>query len=281
MTNAPRVAQRPTWQIGASTFSWMWLEPALEVLARLREAGLDGFDIVSAPGHLSPDELSQDDRRKLKDAARQLGARIDSLNLPALDHNLASCLGDVRAAAVKIYGQLCELADDLDIRKVVVVPGRVSALLPPPQDAVQGWLRDSIGKLARIAERRGQTLLLENHPMTSLPGAQPLLAFAQSLGLSQLKVAYDIANAEFIGEDQAAAIRVLGPHLGQLHVSDGTRSNWRHDGLGAGTVNIRSICEALSEIGYTATAVLEIVSPNADEEMRTSLQRLTEASTPR
>ena len=47
----------PVRSLGASTFSFMWQEPALISLRRLRAYDLNGFDIILAPGHQWPDEL--------------------------------------------------------------------------------------------------------------------------------------------------------------------------------------------------------------------------------
>jgi hypothetical protein len=51
--------------LGASTFAFAWKETALDALRRLRGLGLDGFDVVLAPGHCWPAELSPAERSRL------------------------------------------------------------------------------------------------------------------------------------------------------------------------------------------------------------------------
>ena len=67
--------------------------------------------------------------------------RIESTNLPAIDLNLASCIPEIRSQGVALYTQAMQLSADLGGRAIVVVPGRVSALFPPPQQASESWLR--------------------------------------------------------------------------------------------------------------------------------------------
>jgi L-ribulose-5-phosphate 3-epimerase len=55
-----------------------------------------------------------------------------------------------------------------------------------------------------------------------IASAEAMAAFVEAFGPARLLVAYDIANAEFIGEEQAEAIRRLQPMLAQVHLSDAT-----------------------------------------------------------
>lgn len=91
-----------------------------------------------------------------------------------------------------------------------------------------------------------------------------------------LKVAYDVSNAEFVGEDQVEALRQLAPWLGQVHLSDGTATRWRHDRVGAGTVRFAEILRVLDEIGFDGVHVLEIISSTPLEDMAASQRTLAE-----
>lgn len=259
---------------GGSTFSFMWGEPALGAMRRLRALGLNDFDVILAPGHCWPDELSASERGELAAALRADGTRVESLNLPAIDLNLASCVAEVRAQAVSLYAQALALSADLGARAVVVVPGRVSGLFPPPQQASERWLAGSLEQLLPVAERLGQTLYLESHPQTPIPTAAAIERFLATLPHPRLQVAYDVANAEFVAEDQPDALRRLAPRLGQVHLSDGTRTRWRHDRVGLGTVDFRRILRALADIAFAGVTVLEIISATPLEDFSASIDAL-------
>lgn len=259
---------------GSSTFSFMWSDTALSAMRKQQQLGLDTFDIVMAPGHLWHEELSVPQRRDFAGVLRQERLRIDSLNLPALDLNLASCLPQIREQAVSMYTQVLQLGAELGGRGVVVVPGRISALFPPPAAHSEAWLADGLEQLLRVAERLDQQIFLELHPQTPLPTSDRMRRFLDTLAHPRLLVAYDVSNAEFVCENQAEAIRGLGPRIGQVHLSDGTRTRWRHDRIGQGTVPFAAVRQALADIGYQGTSILEIISHDAMRDIALSLESL-------
>ena len=273
--NAPASSVRPALAgYGGSTFSYMWSGTALDAMRQMQALGLNVFDIIVVPGHCWHDELSPLQRNELSATLRSEGLTIDSLNLPALDQNLASCVPEARAYAVSLYTDVLQLSADLGGRAVVAVPGRVSALFPPPRISSEGWLEDSVTQLLRVAERLDQTLYIESHPQTPIPTVATIEAFMARLPHERLKVAYDVSNAEFIAENQVDALRRLSPRLGQLHLSDGTSSRWRHDRIGSGTVDFPAIMRTLDEIDFAGTRVLEIVSPTPREDIERSIEAL-------
>jgi sugar phosphate isomerase/epimerase len=260
--------------LGGSTFSFMWSAPALSAMRQMRELGLNDFDVILVPGHCWPGELSAADRTQLAAALRADGTRIESLNLPALDQNLASCVPEIRAYAVDLYAQVLQLSADLGGRAVVAVPGRVSALFPPPQAASEGWLAESLAALLEVAERLDQQLYIESHPQTPIPTVDLIERFLAGIEHPRLKVAYDVSNAEFVAENQVDALRRLAPRLGQVHLSDGTKTRWRHDRVGLGTVDFPAILRTLDEIGFRGVSVLEIISRAPLEDIAASIDAL-------
>lgn len=259
---------------GGSTFPFMWNEPAPSALRKLQSLGLNDFDIILAPGHLWHDELSATQRSTLAAQLHSDGIRMESLNLPALDLNLVSCIPEVRSYAIKLYTRTMELAADLGARGIVVVPGRVSALFPPAQASSEGWLTDALAQLLKVADRHGLNIHVESHPQTPIPTVDRMERFFSQLVHPRLKIAYDVSNAEFVSENQAAAIRRLAPRLGQIHLSDGTRSSWRHDRIGLGTVDFTAILDALQEVQFSGISILEIISATPMEDIGASIAEL-------
>lgn len=259
---------------GGSTFSWMWNSDALEAMHRLADIGLNDFDVLVLPGHLWHSTMDQAQRSRLGATLQAENLRIESLNLPALDHNLASCVPEARAYSIELFSRVIELSAQLGSRGVVAVPGRVSSLFPPPQADVQALLADSFDQLLKVADRCGQVIYLESHPQTPLPTFDLIEAFMQHMDHPRLRVAYDVSNAQFVGEDQVAAIRRLAPWLGQVHLSDGTRERWRHDRIGAGTVGFDAIEAVLDEVDFSGVRIMEIISSTPEPDIRASLAAL-------
>lgn len=262
---------------GGSTFSFMWTESAVDAMRKMRGIGLNDFDIILVPKHFWHEEFSPADRARLASRLAGEELRIDTLNLPALDHNLASRVPEVRAYSVGLFTRVLEFAAELGSRGIVAVPGRVSSLFPPPRAESEALLADSFAQLLRSAERLGQTIFVELHPQTPLPTTALLAPFLESMDHPLLKAAYDVSNAEFVGEDQVEALRRLAPWLGQVHLSDGTATRWRHDRVGTGSVRFAEILRTLDEIGFAGVRVLEIISSAPLEDMADSQHLLSAA----
>lgn len=263
-----------TIRFGGNTFSYMWTATAEQAIAELAELGVNDFDVLVTPDHLWPWELDGSARQQMRKRLGSRGIRIESLNPPALDYNLGSLVNEVRAVAVNLYEETLRLAADLGAKGIVVVPGRVSSLLPPPESETSKRLVDTIGGLAKTAESLGLRIHLETHPLTSRPTAQALLGLIKDIPFQSLGVAYDLSNAEFIGEDQVTAIRALGPYLTQMHVSDGTRQSWLHAAVGEGTVDFAGALAAAHDIGFAGVAIIELISPNPVSAYKKSIAAL-------
>ncbi|WP_309086171.1 sugar phosphate isomerase/epimerase family protein [Chelativorans sp.] len=255
-------------KLGGSTFSFLWREPALASMKRLSSIPLNDFDVLLAAGHLWFDDFGAPARRELRRMLEGEGLRIESLNLPALDFNLASVVPEVRALTVFAYKKTIALAADLGARGVVVVPGRVSGLMAPDRADSLAYLTETSIALLEAAGESNCRLFFESHPQTPVPTADALGEWVSSLHSPFALIAYDVANAEFIGEDQSAAIRRWGPLIGQYHLSDATRTAWRHDPLGKGSVDFAAIVEAIAEQPFDGAAILEIISSDPIADMQ-------------
>ena len=252
---------------GASTFSFIRQESALDSMRRLRRTGYRRFDVLAVPGHLWPAELSGSARTDLRRALERDDIVVESINPQPIDLNVGSCLQEVREHSVSIYSDAIRLATEIGARGVVVVPGRVAIALPPRAEDTLRWTVDSIAALSQVAREAGlEALLLENHPSTGFPTAVAMCELVDHVGADNVKVAYDVANAEYLGEDQIQAIKLLGNRLGQTHLSDGEPGRWAHDRPGRGAVRFHEILGELDAIEFVGTNIVEIVSqePLAD-----------------
>jgi L-ribulose-5-phosphate 3-epimerase len=125
-------------------------------------------------------------------------------------------------------------------------------------------MRESMDALIPHAEARGVGLALENVPFASFPDANTLGDFVRSLRSPAVSVCFDAANAHFMGESPAQGLVLLRDLISIVHLSDTTRSAWRHDEVGRGDVPFTEVQDALHKIGYAGTCMLEIIDPEPE-----------------
>lgn len=250
--------------VGINTYAWAWTMPAAEVVRRLADLGYRSFELLVHPPHLPLDGFDTPSRRALARALEEAGATHRVLNLPSLDHNLASPFPRARAASMQMFRDAIDLAADLGAAWLVLVPGRMSPLAPPSHDQRVAWLREGLDLLLPQAEARGVGLAVENVPMAAFPDAASLGAFVRDYGSRSLGVCYDAANAHFVGEAPADGIGHLADLLRIVHLSDTSRATWRHDPVGDGDVPFATLPAALAAAGFAEPCFLEIL--HADPE---------------
>ncbi len=101
------------------------------------------------------------------------------------------------------------------------------------------------------ARGTGVQLLLENVPFTFLPTAQDMADTAALIDPS-VGVNFDVCNSAYIKEDPAAAIRMLGPLVKNVHISDSGYGDFKHERPGHRDRAAGACGQALAEIGYQA-----------------------------
>ncbi|HEY8337074.1 MAG TPA: sugar phosphate isomerase/epimerase family protein [Tardiphaga sp.] len=262
-------------ELGINTYGYIWSMSAADCVLRLARLGYRQFELLLQPPHLPLDDFGPVARRELRAVLEDVGARRTALNLPSLDHNLASPFSRVRAASVEMFCDAVDLAGDLGAEWLVVVPGRMSPLFPPPAADRLDWLADGVSQLLPRAKARGVGLAIENVPFAGLPDAASLGSFVRSFQSPWVKACYDAANAHFLGESSADGIRQLADQLRIVHLSDTTRTTWRHDPVGNGDVPFAEVAQALNAVGYDSAVTLEIIDRDPDAGILRSHRALT------
>jgi len=250
--------------IGVNTYGYIWSTPAVDCVHRLGKFGYRQIEFLLQPPHLSFDNFGPAARRELSAVLQDIGATKTAINLPSLDHNLASPFSRARAASVKMFEDTIDLAADIGAETVVVVPGRMSPLFPPSVEDRFAWVGEGVSQLLPRAEDRGVTLAIENVPFAAFPDKDALERFVRGFMSPAIGVCYDAANAHFIKEDPAAGIRQLADLLRVVHLSDTGQVHWRHDPIGTGTVPFAEVAKAMDAIGFTGACTLEIIGPDPD-----------------
>ena len=262
--------------IAVNTYSYIYRLSAPDSVHHLLGLGFKRFELLFNAGHIWVSDLEPSSRNAPPTWLTNEGAEIVSFNLPIMDHNLTSPNPDTRLFTYERFLELIELASVWSVPYVVLVPGKVSPLLPAPATSLLGWFIDGVSALAEVASQCGTKILIENVPATFAPLASDLTKVLEKLNDNRVGVVYDVANGMFAGEDPAAGLKLLGDWIELIHLSDTGKNLWRHDPVGTGEVDFRSVAEAIHSIGFSGQSVMEIISSNPDHDLLESRRLLAQ-----
>lgn len=250
-------------KVAASTFPYLYSHSGLDALKHLKTLGYDRFEMMVFPPHCWPVEMDAAARAETKAWLDGEGGALTSFCYPLLDNNPNSVDRLMRRYTLDRYREAIDLAAEWSCPWVVAIPGPVNSLINPPYEWMLEWFVEGMKALVAHAKGTGVGLLIENVPFTFLPTAADMKRVAETIDPS-VGVNYDVCNAAFIKEDVPAAIRDLGPMLKNVHISDSTFEDFKHQRLGTGVVEPEPVASALREIGYDGYTVLEMIADALD-----------------
>ncbi|MCE0503992.1 sugar phosphate isomerase/epimerase [Roseivivax sp. GX 12232] len=245
-------------QVAASTFPFLYSMSGLDALKHLHGLGYRKFEQMIFPPHTWPADMSGDDRRAYKSWLDGEGCEITSFCYPLIDNNPNAPDRLMRQYTLDRYFEAVDLSAELNCPYVVMIPGVYGGLIDPPKAWLDEWFVESAQAVVAHAKDTGVRILLENVPFTHRPSAEDMKELCGMIG--DIGVNFDVCNSVYIQEDAAAAIRMLGDLVENVHLSDTPADVFKHDKLGTGIVDVKPSFEALQDIGYDKMTVLEIIT---------------------
>ncbi len=177
---------------------------------------------------------------------------------PNARENLGSADPDVVRNAVAMYTDLLEKMEIMDIH---TFGGGVYSYWPVdysrPVDKEGDWARsvENVTTVGKIAQDHGVAYCLE--VLNRFEGylintCEECVRFVDEVGVDAVKVMLDTFHMNIEEDDMCEAIRLAGNRLGHFHVGENNRKV-----PGKGKFPWKMIGEALREIGYNRTVVME------------------------
>jgi sugar phosphate isomerase/epimerase len=260
---------------GCNTYSYIRSRRADQCVGRLADEGFREFELMVHPAHLWPSGPNAEGLRELRQVVRDRGVHIVTLNMPNIDLNVTAASEEMRRYSLGILSGIVRLAGELEVPGIVVGPGKANPLFPAPVEELVGHFFAALDVLCPLAKSAGTALWAENIPFAFLPGIDQLIAALDRYGDDSIGIVYDVANAHFISEDIGAGLKRCGKRLKLVHLSDTGRQLYRHDPIGKGDVPFATIPKMLETVGYNGRPMLEIISNDADRDIRDSVKRLS------
>lgn len=223
----------------------------IEKVARL------GFDILEIAATPLPN-YSTKEINELKTCASNNGIILTAGHGPSAAQNLSSADPTIRANAKTFFTNLLRCLYKLDIH---LIGGAIYSYWPvdysQPIDKKGDWERsvESIREIAKVAEDCGVILCLEvlnRFENYLLNTAEEGVDFVKQVDHPNVKVMLDTFHMNIEEDSMGGAIRTAGEYLGHLHIGECNRKV-----PGKGRIPWREIREALHDIGYDGSIVME------------------------
>ena len=231
-----------------------WEADYLPYVEKVAKLGFDVLEIGAKPlADYTPAQI-----RALRQAAKDNGIMLTAGYGPAPHHNIGSGDPAIRKGAAKWYKKLFGVMGELDIH---LIGGALYSHWPvdysQPIRKEEDWKYavEGMREMSALAKPYGIQLNMES--LNRFEGylintAQECVDFVKQVDCDNVWVMLDTFHMNIEETDMAAAIRSAGKLLGHFHTGECNRLV-----PGKGRMPWREIGQALRDIGYDKTVVME------------------------
>lgn len=168
---------------------------------------------------------------------------------------------DARRFAVDTYRREGDLVRRLGGRLVVVHCSTIRREPTTADELARRWdqLRRSVEQLGRFGGEIGVTYAFENLPGYHPIGHDPaeLARVLRQLAVPHTGMCFDTGHALMTG-DPAEGIRAAAEQIAYVHLSDNSGRSDDHEMPTCGALDTPAVADALAEVGYRGTLMLEV-----------------------
>lgn len=235
--------------------------PLEKVFELSRAAGFDAVELNLNPlgGIGLTLETTVPEAEAIRKLAEQYGIRLRSLSTGLLwGSPLSSADTSVREQGRGVVSKQLELASELGIDTVLVVPGVVNS--DTSYDDCYRRSQDEIRKLVPLAEKLGVSIGIENVWNKFLLSPIEMARYIDEFDSPYVGAYFDVGNVLQFGFPEQW-IRILNQRIRKVHVKDFSTRVGNITGfvpLLAGDVNWTAVRAALREIGYDDVITAEL-----------------------
>jgi len=209
------------------------------------EIGFDAIEIIF-DGPQNP-LFSREGAEEIRQLADHANIEISSISN---DYSMFFPLfGETRKKSLETILQLIKRCASINIPRVGISFEDNSSIL---NESHRNQAIENMKVILQLAEELNIIITIE----TFLMGSN-LEMFIDRVGSPNLKVNFDTGNSCAYGEDSPAAIKKLGKLIGGIHIKDRKRLFGTTVQLGKGDTNIKGCFQAIKEIGYSGTIIIQ------------------------
>lgn len=246
-----------------------------DFLEKARTLGFDAVMLMAKRPHLSVLNSDAGQRKRIRAKLEELGLRVACL-AGYNDFGLGAERPEIplREMQVLYVRELCRWARDLDCGLVRVFTAYPSA--STPHQRLWDSCVASLKECAREAAAFGVTIGVQNHHDTAAHH-ESLADLLEEVREPNVKAMFDAWAPALQGDDPAAAVKIMAPHIAHTTVADYVRRpRFRYEPelvnfvrepdairavpVGEGFIDYRAFLKALREAGYDGHVAYEMCS---------------------
>ncbi len=244
-------------------------KPIRQALEETTACGYDGLELTFGAGELTA-STSAATCRQIREDAQQLGVALTTMATGNYwGCSLSSADPQQRRAAIEFTRSYIDVASQLGIKTILVVPGAVDVPWDPsvpvtPYQQVWDNATASLRELLPQAAEQSVTIALENVWNKFLLGPVEFRMFIDQFDSPHIGSYLDVGNMVISGYPQHW-IEILGPRIAAVHVKNFERSDCGGvlhgfgDDLLRGDVDFAAVKEALRKIAYHGPLTAEMI----------------------
>jgi L-ribulose-5-phosphate 3-epimerase len=255
LTARPRREEASVLKVGISGIitprEWTWRE----TMETCKAAGYEAIEVTLRDDSELDYDTPPEGIRAIADMAADLGMEIDSL-CPQTSRRVDVMSGDpkVREAGKETCRKLLEIAREMGVDGVLVVPGAVTAEVHYDD----GYARalEAFCELAPFAEDIGVTIAIEYVWNKFLLSPLEVKRFLDEVGSERVGLFFDTGNMVIFGFPEQW-VKICGHHVKKVHFKDFKRPNeWTP--LLEGDVDFPAVMGELRKIGFDGCCLSEV-----------------------
>lgn len=250
-----------------------WAFPAnttfREIFELAKKHGFQGLELCPDEEGLLPLRPKKDVLHELSSLSQDTGIAIRSFATGLFwKYNLASPDASCREKAKDVVKALIDLAHELSVPSVLVIPGYVHVPWDPsselvPYDDVLKRARESLQEVLPYAQSAGVVLALENVWNECFLSPLEFASFIDVFASPFIKAHFDTGNVVLFGYPEHW-IAILGKRIATVHVKDFKKAVGTLAGFCLpleGDVHWPEVMQALQSIPYNDYLIAEFIPP--------------------
>ncbi|HWI23207.1 MAG TPA: sugar phosphate isomerase/epimerase family protein [Baekduia sp.] len=243
-------------RLSAATFGYFHHEPPDIALREVGNIGFTEVELTAGHPHIDFRRPVAQVAAEVAEWAQTAGVSITTLN--AAELNLISPLADVREISLRHYRWCLELAGQLRVDFLVLIPGRRSLFAPMPDAEANALFDEQLGALAATADRHDVTIAVETAPFGFMARVAEIRDALARQASDRLAITVDAANVLFAGCDPSQQLLEAGDLMSVAHFSDTWRERLAHTRIGTAEVDLAAYVRTLHEMKFTGPVVYEL-----------------------